>query len=358
MTDNNKISIFELEGERDELGANRRRRRTGLIVVAALLGVVLLAVAAVATSYLWTANSAMGRVERAPSLMPSQTRQIETPPPAATPRAQTRAVQTPMNMLVMGTDSRGDGDQGRSDVLMLAHISGDRKAVYLISFPRDMWVSVPGYGMAKINAAYAWGGMPLAVQTVEQLSGAPISHAALLDFEGFTSVIDSIGGVQVYNPISSGSRGYDFPQGNLTLDGAAALVYTRERYGLPNGDLDRTGRHRDVVMAITRKMATREVLTNPARLNEALNTAAPYVVVDDGFTNQVMIDLAMSMRMTSGEGLRSLQAPISGFGVSDDGQSIDLVGVVTMAELAAALQGDTMDDYWAAHRHDPPLGAP
>lgn len=345
------------------LGVIRSRRRRGLLVLAALLGLALLTIAAFAAPVLWSANTALGQVERDPALLPAQSTAVASPTPE--PTATTEPTSTtepdtlaPMNILIMGTDSRAPDDQGRSDALLLAHISGDRQAVYLISFPRDMWVDVPGHGMAKINAAYAWGGMPLAVQTVEQLTGAPIQHAALLDFEGFVAVIDSIGGVQVYNTIASASRGYDFPEGQLTLDGAAALAYTRERYDLPNGDLDRAGRQREVVLAITRKLASRELLTNPTQLADALNMVAPHLVLDEGLSNGVLIELALSMRISGGDGLRSLQAPIAGFATSDDGQAIDLVGEATMAELATALQHDTMADYWTAHRHDPPLGAP
>lgn len=324
-----------------------RRKRTVLTGIAAVLGLLLLVLAGLAGVYAWMGNSAMNQVQRQPSMMPDDPNR----PPAPDQ-------QGPMNILIMGTDSRGDIEDGQSDVLMLAHVTGDRKQVYLISFPRDMWVEVPGHGMAKINAAYAWGGMPLAVQTVEQLTGAHINHAALLDFEGFMSVIDTIGGVRVYNPIASASAGHTFPQGYLDLDGEAALAYTRERKGLPNGDLDRTGRQRDVVMAVTRKLLTREVLTNPAKLNEVLNMVAPHFVVDDGFTNGAMTSLATSMRLESGEGLRSLQAPIASFGTSADGQSIDVVGEIAMAEMSQALQEDRMGDYWAAHRNDPPVGTP
>ena len=121
--------------------------------------------------------------------------------------------EPPVNVLIMGTDSRGAGDQGRSDVLMMAHLTGDRKTAYLISFPRDMWVDVPGHGMAKINAAYAWGGMPLTVQTVEQLTGTHVSHSAVVDFEGFVQAIDAVGGVEVYNHVASSAGDQYFPEG-------------------------------------------------------------------------------------------------------------------------------------------------
>lgn len=328
---------------------DRRRRRNRFLLggAAGVLGLALLAIAAIIGFYAKSTNDAMNQVQRQP-MMPAE---VNRPP---SPSVQV-GKDAPVNLLIMGTDSRGESDQGRSDVLMMAHISGDRKSVYLISFPRDMWVDVPGHGMAKINAAYAWGGMPLAVQTVEELTGARINHSAIIDFQGFMSAIDAIGGIEVYNFVASGSAGFYFPEGVVQLDGKSALVYTRERYTLPNGDLDRARRQRDVVIAVVKKILTPEVLADPARFNEVVNTMAPYFTVDEAFTNAEMTKLSLSMRLTGGDGLRSLQAPILGFGTSDDGQSIDIVNAPFMAELGQALQNDQMQSYWDAHQYDPPV---
>ena len=97
----------------------------------------------------------------------------------------------------MGSDSLGSHDRGRSDVLMLAHVPPGRDAVYVVSFPRDMWVEVPGRGHAKINAAYAYGGDALATRTLESLVGVRMDHAAKIDFEGFTGLTPELGGVTV-----------------------------------------------------------------------------------------------------------------------------------------------------------------
>jgi len=339
--------------EQSPAETKRRRRRGRLVATVALgvMGLILVAIAALIGFYAKTANDAMNQVQRQPSMMPQST--DPSRPQEPTPAAEN--LQPPLNVLIMGTDSRGYGDQGRSDVLMLAHVSGDRQSVYLISFPRDMWVPIPGRGNAKINAAYAWGGMPLAVQTVESLTGARIDHSGIVDFEGFVSIIDAIGGIEVYNFAASGIDGYTFPAGPLTLDGKAALVYTRERVTLPHGDLDRARRQRDVVIAVTKKLMTPEVLADPGRFSEVINLMAPYFTVDDNLTNARMIELALQMRYSQEGGLRSLQAPISGFGSSVDGQSIDIVDPVRMAELSKALTTDTMATYWEQHQNDPPL---
>ncbi|MGI5952622.1 MAG: LCP family protein [Brooklawnia sp.] len=323
----------------------RRKNRVALGLVGGVLGLILLVVAVIAGLYAKTANDAMNQVQRQP-MLPQGER-----PPAPDPDEG----EPPVNVLIMGTDSRGADDQGRSDVLMMAHLTGDRKTAYLISFPRDMWVDVPGHGMAKINAAYAWGGMPLTVQTVEQLTGTHISHSAVVDFEGFVQAIDAVGGVEVYNHVASSAGDQYFPEGIIHLDGQSGLTFSRQRYNLPNGDLDRARRQREVVLAVVQKMMTREVFADPGKLNEVLTTMAPHFTVNEELTNAEMTSLALSMRITGSDGLRQLQAPIASFGTSADGQSIDIVHEEFMADLGAALQDDEMETYWQAHRHDPPV---
>ncbi|WIB36226.1 LCP family protein [Curtobacterium sp. MCJR17_043] len=112
-----------------------------------------------------------------------------------------------LDVLLIGSDARERLDPqhdgvggGRSDTLMLAHVSADRRHVSLMSILRDSWVEVPGHGRAKINAAYSWGGVPLTVQTVEQLLGVRIDHVAEIDFAGFVGMTDALGGVTVQSP--------------------------------------------------------------------------------------------------------------------------------------------------------------
>src|SRR6185369_66835 len=110
-------------------------------------------------------------------------------------------------ILLLGSDSRdpgaGDGVTGeRTDTIVLAHIPASQDKAYLVSIPRDLWVHVPassdgqsGNTMAKINAAYAWGGSALMVAAVEQYTGVRIDHVVKVDFAGFVRVTDAVGGV-------------------------------------------------------------------------------------------------------------------------------------------------------------------
>jgi LCP family protein required for cell wall assembly len=194
-----------------------------------------------------------------------------------------------MNILLIGSDFRpGEGE--RSDTFMVLHIPADRKSVYLVSYPRDMWVAIPGHGQAKINAAYSYGGVALAVSTLENLTAARIDHVMVTDFSNFMKLVDTVGPVTVDNPVASTKIvpdeygvAYDFTHaGPLYLsNGEMALSFVRERKNLPNGDLDRTLRQRAFVKALVLKVATPEVLANPVKLNELIGDIGQYLKVDD-----------------------------------------------------------------------------
>ncbi|HEY5113780.1 MAG TPA: LCP family protein [Coriobacteriia bacterium] len=260
-----------------------------------------------------------------------------------------------MNILLIGSDKRSVSENGRSDSFVVLHISADRKNAYLVSFPRDMWVSISGHGKAKINAAYSWGGSALAVQTIEQLTGAHIDHVVTTDFSDFVGLVDVVGGVTVDNPVASSGRDTTtnspsvWPKGPVKLDGAGALAFSRERYNLPNGDLDRALRQRALLKALALKIASPEVLANPVTLSQVITTVGKYVTVDSQMTDTVIYNLASSMRITGSDHIQMLQAPITGFAVSSDGQDYDVVDVPGVTALGKALETDTMADYVAAH---------
>lgn len=88
---------------------------------------------------------------------------------------------------------------------MVMHVDGDRLGVQVLSIPHDSWVGIEGHGGAKINAAMSYGGLPLATQTVSDFIGAPIHHVAILDFDGFEALTDSVGGVTVQSERASRS---------------------------------------------------------------------------------------------------------------------------------------------------------
>jgi LCP family protein required for cell wall assembly len=325
-------------------GRGRRWAFRGIAVVVALIAV------AVASSAIYVGSvskSFTNNVQRE-NLLPghasgsaSPGRQAESD--GSKPRSAGNTAA--LNYVLMGSDSRNVSDvgAGRSDSLMVMHLSADRKAAYLISFPRDIYVSIPGYGKNKINAAYSFGGPQLAAATLEDLLHTRMDHVAILDFDGFILLTEELGGVTVMNEHASKSRGYTFPAGEITIKGEEALVYVRERYALPNGDLDRAERQRLVVKAIMGKGLSPETIRNPARFTGFVSGVAKHMVVDEGLTNHEIRRTALSLRLTAND-LHLLQAPISGFGTVN-GASIDVVDQARMTELAKAMRGDTMDDY-------------
>jgi polyisoprenyl-teichoic acid--peptidoglycan teichoic acid transferase len=227
---------------------------------------------------------------------------------------------------------------------MVMHLAADRKSAYMISFPRDMYVPIPGHGKNKINAAFAFGGPQLTVRTLEGLLDTRMDHVALIDFEGFMTLTEELGGVTVYNKYATVSRGYRFPVGNVTLRGEEALAYVRERYQLPRGDLDRAERQRVVLQAILAKGLAKETITNPAKFVSFVRGVSHHVTVDDQLTEKELRNTALSLRLRPRD-IKMLQAPISGFGTSPTKQSIDIVDKKKLKELAKALQNDHMDTY-------------
>lgn len=312
-----------------------------------IVGIVVALALIVAGFYVWRLWSTANDMDRSGSLLPGDD--------PSRPAASATAAGS-FNYVLMGSDSRAEGDRGRSDVLMLAHVPPGRDKVYVVSFPRDMWVDIPGRGHAKINAAYAYGGDALATRTLESLVGVRMDHAAKIDFEGFMGLTEELGGVTVNNRVASSVGQYSWPKGEITIQGDEALTYVRQRHGLPGGDLDRAERQRAVVKAILMKMMSANVLANPVTFNNVMGKLGQYFTVDAGLTNDVLFSTATSLKVSSGNDIVILQAPISGFGTSADGQSIDVVNDAQLEEMGKAIRTGSMADYAAKYRDQPFTG--
>jgi polyisoprenyl-teichoic acid--peptidoglycan teichoic acid transferase len=322
--------------------ATERKRRSWLIFAVAALALLIVGALLAGSIYAVSIDRAVNdNLQHSSNQLPAElpTAKGEKPRPA---KVSGKAV----NYVLMGSDSRdvGNARHGRSDVLIVMHLAADRKSAYMISFPRDMYVSIPGRGKDKINAAFAYGGPPLTVRTLEGLLDTRMDHVALIDFEGFMTLTEELGGVTVYNKYASVSRGYRFPVGNVTLRGEEALAYVRERYQLPGGDLDRAERQRAVLAAILAKGLAQETVSNPVKFVYFVRGFSRNVTVDDQLTEKELRSTALSLRLTPRD-IRMLQAPISGFGTSPTKQSIDIVDKKKLKELAKALQTDRMDTY-------------
>ncbi|MDT8860321.1 LCP family protein [Alkalihalobacillus sp. MEB130] len=163
----------------------------------------------------------------------------------------------PISFLIAGVDSRGDHHSGRSDTIIVMTVNPEDQSIKMLSIPRDTRTEIAGRGqLDKINHAYAFGGVEMTMNTVENFLNIPIDHYVSINMEGFTGLVDALGGVPVNNDFafSYGSR-FNFPEGELFLNGEEALAYSRMRYDDPRGDFGRNDRQRDIVDAVIQEAA-------------------------------------------------------------------------------------------------------
>jgi LCP family protein required for cell wall assembly len=173
---------------------------------------------------------------------------------------------SPQISLIMGSDSRGANaiSGARSDSILLVRTDPSHHLISMLSIPRDLDVLIPGHGTTKINAAFAYGGPPLLIRTVDRYTGLGVNHMVLVDFTGFKDLIDSLGGVTIYNPYKVvSSQPFDgliwhFAKGNIHLDGRHALAYARIRHTTNprDSDITRTERQQRVTQALMRQLVT------------------------------------------------------------------------------------------------------
>jgi LCP family protein required for cell wall assembly len=321
-------------------GRRPRRRRLWLRILVPVAALLVLAVGAGAI-YAYTLDRSVTR---------NITRGIElpgdTPSGSAEPARPTAQPETgTLNYVLLGSDSRDPGDEGagRSDSIMVAHLNKERDHAYIVSFPRDMYVEVPGYGRNKINAAYSFGGAALTVRTLENLLGVRMDHVVLVDFEGFIGLTEDLGGISVTNKTAFSSHGFDYPKGKVTISGEKALWFVRERHAFPEGDLDRAANQRNVIKAIVAKGLSADVVADPARFTTFTGNLAKHLTVDNSLSDSEIRSTALSLRLAA-KNIELLQAPLSGFSTVD-GQSVDVVDTAKLAELAEAMTKDTMAAY-------------
>ena len=329
-----------LESPPDDGAPKPRRRARRRLLLAILIGIAVLLVAVIAAGMFYQRS-----IDR--SLTSNLNRGVELPSGDSSARPPKERLETgTLNYVLLGSDSRDPGNEGngRSDTIMVVHLNAKRNRAYITSFPRDMYVNIPGYGKNKINAAFAFGGAPLAVRTLESVSGVRMDHVVLVDFEGFIKLTDDLHGVTVTNKTAFSSHGFNYPQGKITISGEEALWFVRERHQLPGGDLDRAENQRNVIKAMVEKGLSAQVVSDPATFINFVSNVAKHMTVDNELSDSEILRTAHSLRLT-GMKIELLQAPISGFGTTRDGQSIDVVDTAKMAELASAMKNDKLSEY-------------
>lgn len=179
----------------------------------------------------------------------------------------------PISILLMGVDER-EGDRGRSDTLIVITVNPKEKSMNIVSIPRDTRTEIIGKGIEdKINHAYAFGGVEMAINTVEHFLNIPIDYYIKINMEGFEKIIDTLGGVTIDNPFSFEYAGEVFSKGTLHLTGEQALKYARMRYDDPRGDFGRQDRQKLIIKAVIEEGASFSSLTNYRNLLNSIGAA-------------------------------------------------------------------------------------
>jgi LCP family protein required for cell wall assembly len=231
----------------------RRRILRALAVIGAVSLVGAVALGGVGAYYAHKYDSNVARINGVFALNPQVARPAK---PAASAQ----------NFLLVGSDARTSGtatgsagaSAGRlSNTIMIIHVAGDKKSASIVSIPPDSWVGIPGRGKDRITSAYALGGPPLLVQTVEQLTRIRIDHFIAVDFAGFATMTDAVGGVDIVVPADSHASANTkrWRPGPQHMDGATALRYVRQKYAYPGGDLDRIRDQQLFLVALMAKTA-------------------------------------------------------------------------------------------------------
>ncbi len=280
-----------------------------------------------------------------PTLAPTQ------PPPTATlPQPSATPIPTllpatptppaphaggPVTVLLLGSDERpGETDPARTDAIIIARIDPRSGRVALLSLSRDLWVEIPGYGHARINAANVWGiiynapegGLGLARKTVSNLLGIPIDYTIQINFQGFIGAIDALGGVTVDVPkelyddqFPTMDYGYTvahFLPGSQQMDGDTALMYSRIRH--PDSDFARMRRQQAVMVATLARIREQNPLQSLKSLEDVTAALREYVQTD--LPEDRMIGLAWALRNFTPDHVERylLDEESVAFGIGDD----------------------------------------
>ncbi|HXB50101.1 MAG TPA: LCP family protein [Streptosporangiaceae bacterium] len=217
------------------------------------------------------------------------------------------------NWLIAGSDSRqgltkkqerrfstgalDNTGYGRSDTILVLHIPASGKPL-LISFPRDSYVRIPGYGMNKINAAYSFGGPALLAKTIQNNTGLYINHFMDIGFGGFVRVVNAVGGVRMClkHSLNDRASGLHLHTGCQVLNGGDALAYVRDRHNFATQDLQREQDQRIFLKALLSKMTSPGVILNPFAALPAASGAVSTLTVDKGTSLYQLFRVAEAMR--------------------------------------------------------------
>ncbi len=290
----------------------------------------------------------------------------------------THKLDGPLNILLVGTDERPGLDGNRADTIIVMHVNAAHDNVYLLSVPRDTLAQIPAFPKAKfkgskekINAAFEHGsgnglgrdgGFELLATTVSQVTGLTFNAGAIINFDGFTAVVEALGGVHMCIDAETTSLDHDFNGNELFNRKKEAMVYkvgcrdllpwqaldyVRQRKSLDDGDYGRQRHQQQFIKAIA-KAALSQGLTDPIKLNRVLTAAGKALTVDLGsgdLTDWVFLVKGlpienMIMLAANGGKYASVTCP--------DGSSCQVLNKDSL-DMFAAVKGDTLPAFIRAH---------
>jgi len=238
--------------------------------------------------------------------------------------SDTREGLTKEQMKLLRVGSTASAAGGRSDTMLLVHISKKRDKAFLVSLPRDTLVTIPAHTTLdgksqiparqnKLNAAFSFGGAPLLIQTVEGATNLKIDHYIEISFAGFAGIVDALGGIDVCTKVN-----IDDPKSHLvlaagthTLDGIEALKYVRTRDFDGRGDIGRMQRQQQFLSSVLKKATSTGVLLNPIKIVNFMNASLSTIKMDENLNESDLINLAKQMRGLSSGNVRTLTVPLS-----------------------------------------------
>ncbi len=217
-----------------------------------------------------------------------------------------------INVLLVGLDD--EEDYARTDTIMLAQYHPSEGEARLVSFMRDMYVTIPGHGDNKINASYSLGGLELLRQTIDENFGIDIHYFAQVDFDGFTRVIDTLApeGIEVdvesrmYYENNSGSMVIDFYPGLQIMDGEDALKYVRFRSDHEN-DFGRVRRQQQMMTILKEELMS---LSGVRRIPQVLGSIEPYIQTN--VSTQKMLSYGRDFFLNSVDEIETMTLPVEG----------------------------------------------
>jgi LCP family protein required for cell wall assembly len=254
----------------------------------------------------------------------------------AEPSGDRPAGQPGTTYLLVGSDSReglsarqrrrlatGQAEGRRTDTIMLLHTGAGPNL--LLSIPRDSIVDVPGHGSRKINAAYAFGGPQLLVQTIEGATGIRIDDYVEIGFAGFVKVVNAVGGIEICpeaamkDPLAN----LDIEAGCQDVRGRTALGYARSRHTSGLGDIDRARNQREVVSAIGSKAASPWSVLNPVRYYRLASSGAQSLTIGENTGPLATVQFAWAMTRVDGKNGLTCGVPIADLAVHWDRDRAD-----------------------------------